>query len=340
MSGTLIWLDSFDFYTAAQGYRMYNGSGFNRGTPGRTGLYCGTDGAQLTLGAEIGTITMGAAWAPPGIVSDIFFQMGNTITGTYFSIGGVGDGRFWVHATYGGSTNTSAPSTFVFTSGQWYFIELQVNAVPTYVPPTMFTGGFIYVTFTYDFHVNENSIMSGMIVSPSFPTGSSDTSHHNFVDVLWGHGAWDDIYITDTEFLGDGSNVTLYPASDVLTGFTPSGGGNHWQMVNEHGSGGADDDTTYNDAPTAGLEDRYTLTTIPAFTGDIKGTMALWLVRKTDAGSAAYQGNYNGADPTAETFPNMTYKYLTDPQRKNPASGVDWTLSDINSLELGIVRVI
>jgi hypothetical protein len=336
--------------------RIWSQGGFGRTGPGggRSGIYGATGFAQYTFPANItGTgetsiLTTGFAWQVPltwaGITS--ICQFHNQITGLTFSLAPVGDGRFWMFADLFGSRNVSAPSgPFpTVTPGQWVFVEVQVISTAIFTPanPPVTTEGNMIVQCEYTLKLNEVTDMFGILDTPPLPTNNPSIAHFNFASASWGGGgALDDLYIMDSsDFLGDGSNNIIYPANDVETGWTPSGGTTLWQMIDDKYSPGADDDGSYVAASASALKFSCQLQTLAPFTGAITGAQAMMLVRKTDAGSALVTLEYNeGAYATSPVAPNQTYTYIIDGQRNNPITNTAWNITSINSLDLGGNRV-
>ena len=346
----LLFLDSFDHYSTSQAHRKWT-----TGTPnainsanGRTGngANIGTFGnISKTLGQEYLTMACGMAYKTQGYGQDpIAFA---SDIGLSASFGTNGDGRYFFECAAG----STAPSTFVLNIGEWYYIELYVTVTITTIDANHFTAAYDGLI-----RVNENTIASGSFSHTVTYSGS--TTGRGFSQLhLTGSGgssnsSVDDLYLTDGELLGDVKIGVLYPnAAGDSAGWTPNAAGANYTKVMEHS---ADDDTTYNSAGTTGLKDLYNLDNIdPAFTGTIKGVQALWCVKKSDEGSASVKGvwksgsteitqssglNYvapNGYPPSA-----TDYLYSIEPERKSLFTMADWTMAEIDALQLGITRTV
>ena len=159
----------------------------------------------------------------------------------------------------------------------------------------------------------------------------------------------DDFYLTDGEFLGDVRVGVLYP-NDVgdSSAWTPTAAPN-WANVDEHTP---DDDATVNSATSIGQKDLYKLDDLPGgFTYTLMGAQALWLVKKSDAGSAAVKGVWKsgGVEIDQDKGHNfqadgyhpsyLSYMYAMQPERKSIFTSADWAVGEINALQLGIKRV-
>jgi hypothetical protein len=259
----------------------------------------------------------------------------------YVSISHLGDGRLRIRAVANGVTVYGDPSTFVMNSNQWYYFELQVTA------SAVDNGdGTSTVTFVCTARVNEDQILSDTINI----TINASISDAKFATIRLGgpgggnQASVDDLYVTDTEFLGDVQIAVLYPnAAGDLTQWTPLAG-NNWDNTEEHPA--ADDDTTYNYSGTAAEIDLYNLDDIGGgFSGTIKGAQALWLVKKDDEGSGAVKGKWKHGVTTITQGTNfypsaLEYLYNRQAERKSLFTAADWTQAEIDAMQLGIERTI
>ena len=342
---TLLFLDSFDHYSNAQALRKWTRWGSAGITTGRNGFGGLTKGGigepGKTFGAEYAQLTAGLAYKTPGFANSIL-EFWNVVSPRPFAkLQHVGDGRLRIAFTTGASQSTSAPSTFVLNNNQWYYFEFQasVSAVDN-------GDGTSTLSYAATARVNEDQILSH---SDSLTINGSHT------DVKWaeiklgGPGGGrqatvDDLYVTDTEFLGDVQIAVLYPdGAGDLTQWTPLAG-NNWENTKEHPA--ADDDTTYNSSDTVAQVDLYHLDDIGAgFSGTIKGAQALWLVKKDDEGSGAVKGKWkHGVTTKTQTdnfFPSaLGYLYNRQAERVSLFTAANWTQAEIDAMQLGIERTI
>ena len=332
----LIFVDSFDHYSTAQSSRKWN-SGPTI-VAGRTGSGGSTGGGIVrTFGQTYFSFTLGVAFKfsdYSGIPVQFKYHDAPSGGNTEFWLTHNDDGRFYFrHERPGGDVATSPVTTFVAATGQWYYFEVQAAVTPGppgHLDASLRINGAVALTWSDDYT----------------PTGLP----FNRID-LWISGAIDDLYLTDTEFLGDVRVGVLYPnAAGDSSAWTPNAGTN-WSQVEEHP---ADDDTSYVSAATVSLKELYNLDDIdPAFTGVVKGVQALWCVKKSDEGQGAVKGvwksgvteitqsaghNYlapDGYHPSA-----ASYVYNIQTERVSLFTATDWTKTEINALQLGITRTV
>jgi len=343
----LIFIDSFDHYSTAQILRKWtstSGAPSIVTSPVRTGPQAIQGGAGnfafKTFNASYAQLTAGAAYQTQGFANAILtFQ--NASPAVTFLLQHVGDGRLNMFFQYGGQSATSPASTWVMNTNQWYYIETQATITggpPASVNATAQVNGVTILTWT-------GTLSSAGLAGLMF----------NAV-ALGGPGAGlnatvDDFYCTDTEFLGDIRIGVLYPnAAGDSAGWTASSTGlANYTMVLEHI---ADDDATYNKAPTTGLKDLYNLDDIsPAFTGPIKGVQANWCVKKSDGGVGSVKGAWKSGSteidqsqgdnfiPPNGFNPSYTsYLYSREAERNSLFTSSPWTIAEVNGLQLGIIR--
>jgi hypothetical protein len=150
---------------------------------------------------------------------------------------------------------------------------------------------------------------------------------------------FDDMYITTgaTGYLGD---IKIYP-------LRPTGNGNSSQLT---GSDGNSTDnyllvdelspsaTDYNGHATVANKDTYVLTDLASTSVTVHGTRTSAYAAKSDAGAKSGRivtrtnsTDYGGTDAALST----SYLSFDEFRVTNPNSGVAWTGSDINALEVG-----
>ena len=346
----LIFLDSFDHYTKPQFNRKWNTGSPNSidTTNGRTGkgANIGTFGnIGYTFGPEYQSLACGMAIRLNGYGNDpIAFQ---SDVGASCAFGTNGDGRYFYKCD-GGS---SAPSSFVLNLREWYYIELQDTVSFSLVDSTHYS-----ISHVGSLRVNEATISTGSFsrtVSGAVPGSSRGYARL----ALTGPGgslncSIDDLYLTDGELLGDIKIGVLYPnAAGDSSAWTPAPTAANYANVMEHIS---DDDATIVSAASVGLKDLYNLDNIPpSFTGTIKGVQALWLVKKTDAGSAFVKGvwksggteivqsqGYNYVSPNGYPPSYVDYLYSHEGERVSLFTSSDWSVSEVNALQLGLTRTV
>jgi hypothetical protein len=153
---------------------------------------------------------------------------------------------------------------------------------------------------------------------------------------------YDDLYVCDgtgpapwNTFLGDVRVLTSSPTSaGASTQFTPSAGANY-STVNELPFSASQ----YVQSGTVGQRDTYAIADIPATVSSVLGVQTNVISKKTDTGPmnvkpALVSGGsvYYGA--TTPLTSNDTT--LVDVRNVNPATGLQWSVTDVNNLEAGM----
>jgi hypothetical protein len=177
---------------------------------------------------------------------------------------------------------------------------------------------------------------------------------------FFGHGGSDshidDVMLFDSDTSDAGNNLTdcaVYPQPRIASLLPEAGNGANATWTRSTGADGGvlvnevapNGDTNYNTSSTTGQKDTYTLPSIGNVT--VWGTTLLLQVRKTAGGAVTsrpiyrsggtdYFGasfspttNYGGTNGVAGTLAYLSHCY-------DPATGVQWTTSGINALEVGI----
>lgn len=306
--------------------------------PARTGNgynFFATSSPYKTLGPGFGVYSMaaGLAYNTAAFANDPIV-LGFLPNGS-IALQHVGDGRFQVHLDIAPTYPTSTPSVFTMVQNEWFYLELQA---------TMSGSSMSYVA-----RANGGTILSGTF------TGTGLTSSYSFDNFVTGGpgGGYscivDDIYVTDGELLGDVRVYCLFPRLDGTTiQWVPSGGTTHFNLVKEHVP---DDMATYVSCDSSHInnKDEYYLDLIGAFPGIIKGVQACWCTLKTDAGDASIQGFYDNGSTIIDTsaainspfHPSyLSWMYFLNSQRKSVFTGNDWTVAEINAMQLGIQRLL
>lgn len=149
----------------------------------------------------------------------------------------------------------------------------------------------------------------------------------------------------NNDLLGDKKVLTVVPNGDgATTDFTPSTGSSHFALVDEIPPNTSD----YNESSTNGHVELYDMTDFPAGTQGISFAQLELYAAKSDAGAvmkfqrACRSGgsNFFGADMVLGTG----FLYITESGKKviletDPATAAAWTLSGINSAQMGVKLV-
>ena len=165
-------------------------------------------------------------------------------------------------------------------------------------------------------------------------TGTADWDYSQFTV----GGTLGGIYVSTGELFGPVQFTSLFPRAngDVNT-WTPLNPPNYSQ-VNEHSP---DDNASYVQANASGNEDLYFLDTLTG-SGDIKGTMLMLMMENSSQGITSVEPQYKsgGVTMAPSTFNPSSGAYLAflDPQRHSLFTGVDWTVAEVNGMQVGALR--
>lgn len=364
-TSTLFFVDSFDHYSSSQVDRKWtsHSGSFSIVSDGRTGngADIGGGGPILTLRANQTELSAGTAYRirPVGGFANPPLGFQNIVPGIgiNFELAHVGDGRFWIRiecqetatsswTPTGGNIQTGAsifgpPSTLSIHNNEWCYLELQgiVAFTPTDAThATLSFSGNAYLNGALLCSISQ----SGTVLQSTYAGGAQANFAQFYIFGPGGGGSatFDDVYLTDTELLGDIKIAVLYPnAAGDTTAWTPNASGANYTKVKEHP---ADDDTTYVSAGGAGVLDLYNLDDIGTFTGNIMGAQSLVLAKKSDSGYATIVSELKSAGTTQDGLPwnpsNGAYVYGRDAYRVSPFTSTGWILSEINALQLGQKR--
>lgn len=328
---TLLHIDSFDHYDAISELTSKWTGPIPGGSAvlvtGRFGTGQAIKGtnAFITLpDAPFTALTQGVGYNTGNFQNDIFLiqDLSNANTGNN-SLRQLGDGRLQVIIR---NAFVGSPSAIALSLNQWYFVEFQIISV--------FSGGSN--TVSWEARVNNATILSGSTTI----AGAAIT----YATVQLDNGSltiYDDYYCTDTEFLGDHPIICLYTNADgSLTGWTPSAAGAHYLMTKEHNP---DEDATYIYSSTPGDQELENLDDIPGPVSAILGGQFLWRTKKSNGGVATITGDVKSGGTTVSTatyYPSAdNYLYLRQPYRKSPFTGVDFTATEVNAIQMGPTRV-
>lgn len=152
---------------------------------------------------------------------------------------------------------------------------------------------------------------------------------------------FDDLYICDgtgtknNSFLGDCRVDTKFPTgTGASTQFTPSGGANNWDNVND---AAPDGDSTYNYADTASYADSFAFEDVSS-SSTIHGLQVSVVARKDDAGTRTMAATttvggtrYDGDTKTlGDTYVNHAQVW-----ENNPTTSTAWTDATVSAAEFG-----
>ena len=230
-----------------------------------------------------------------------------------------------------GSTVLATATSHAFLLNTWYYIEVKVVVHDTTGSVAVRVDG-VPVTF--------NASLTGIDTRNAGTAGIVDRVRFAGSAAYY---FYDDLYICDdagsvnNDFLGICKIERLLPSTGNgdHVDFTCSTGTDHGALVDENPP---TDDTDYVSSDTAGHQDCYHYPSL-ALTGSILGVQTNLYARKTDAGArtvAAIVRSGGTTYPGAALAPLTTYRYLTEVQAVNPATGLAWTAAEIAGLQVGM----
>lgn len=301
--------------------------------------------ATATLNETMTTGYFGFAWNCAGMSTGANFTVeildttvGGTaqLTLTFSALGQIAVYRGTTSGTLIGASAANAfnPATFPFVeigahidaSTGWVAVEVEQNPVTWTTNPT---------------NVNtKGSSASATFGGVSFMSPGWGLSNQQYNQTI----TIDDLRFNDTTtgpgaypcngFMGDLTFKTGFVNGNGTVTWTPLTGTN-WGEVSETAFDG---DTSYNATATVGNEDLFNL---PAFATTVSTIVAVDIIggyREVDAGghTMTNQIKVGGTDNAGATLSLSTsYQYFVDSFAVNPTTSASWSLSDINSMEIG-----
>ncbi len=332
MADTIVWIDGFDHYTAAQSIRKYSAAISAMGTGRFTGQ---TANYTSNVNSEKVFTTTSSAWR-------VGFAVKINSTTTAIQIFKLRDGANeqvdigtsltrQLRITRNGTQ--LGVSTQTLNISQWYYVEWYV------VISDSISSNQCYAKLDGADAIN---------MTAGTDTRNTATTADRFA--ISGQGSnnieIDDLVVsmmdttTSPTFLGDLRVQTLFPNADGnYSQFVGSDGNstNNYQLV--------DDTTTVNDADYSGSstvsnKDSYNIENLTFTPGSIKAAKITSCMRRDDAGAKTGRvffrtggSDYESGDITPASSGFVFEGYIAE---LNPGTASAWTASDINALEIGI----
>ena len=347
----VLFADSFDHYTTyaqmitkwtVAGASSFQFGGIAAGV-GRFGGNCwraGRDDGNGLIRKYVGnktTLIAGCAFkqdAPAGSPVLIGFWEGGTLQ-TYIRANWT-KGRLEV---VGGAGTVIATGNIVIAPGIFYFIEFKATISNSTGTTAVRVNGDVDTPLTLT-NVDTQASANAWADSVGWGWGNALTQSTSFMYA-------DDFYICDdsgtsnNDFLGDIRVIDLFATSDSATdnAWVASPSGSKFATVDD---ATPNDDTDYissatpNDRQTFGYGDI-------SQTGTIKAVQFCPWARKDDAGTRtiAMIARIGTTDYDQANLPSLSSTYAFYPQvvELSPATGVAWTISEINGAEFGVLEV-
>lgn len=226
---------------------------------------------------------------------------------------------------------TLATGTKVLNISTWYYLEFKIIIHGT--------------TGTYELKIDGVTDIIGTGANTQ-NGGTGQWNNIRLLSITHSNAYYDDLYICDTSgsaprntFLGPVKIETLMPQTDAVAagsnaGLTPSTGTDHGALVDEI----PPNTTDYNKSSTVGVKDTYNYPSM-ALTGTIMGIQTNLYVAKSDISARTVCGvirigstDYDGATLT----PTTGFQYQSEVRPVNPNGSIEWTVADVNSIQVGM----
>jgi len=341
----LIFCDSFDHYiTADMNLKWTNAGGMTIGN--NVGRFAGgaawndNNGSYTyrSLSPSLTVATFGAAVKFTGAPSsapqsnNAFGFMSTSASQAVLGVSTVLPG-FLVVGRSPNTTNVSnfplAYGTIPINFGTWYYLELQVTS-------------FHDTTGALSVRVNGVSDPGLSLVNVNTDNAGTGSANRIVIGGGGNSGAGvyiDDLYVRDdSTFMGDVRVSALYPNepgshTDFTRGGTDSGA--NWSQVSNVVP---DSDTSINSSVAVNAIDSFGISTLPTTAGSVLGVQELIYARKTDAGVrslAAFERSGTTETVGSTVALSTSYAYQRSIVELNPATGIPYTVAEINALEIG-----
>lgn len=229
-----------------------------------------------------------------------------------------------IYVTRGGTTFFISEG-FAITNNSWAYVEMHVEVSTT-------VGKIIL-------RVNGETLYSGTGLN----LGSANTHRIRFAfddtGVPFGihRYAIDDLITSynEDDTPGESAALVLTPSADVAVDFTRLSGAANFEMVDEQQ---VDSESTYNSSTTVGHRDIFELQNFTTTPDEVKGLFVSIAARKTDSATRRleYFFEIGGVEYSIETvFLGGNYQFFEKVVELNPATGLPWTVAQVNATRIG-----
>jgi hypothetical protein len=343
----LLFIDSFDHYQTAQLASKWTNTtqGLGSGIVPGAGR-CGSQ-ALVMGGSGLGIVEKGIAF--PGVTGIVGFAYKETIqlfnsmpivflgsalgAGAHVYLTRNLDGSLSATRNDAGPVVLGTTAPDLIRENVYYFIEYKLTVDAAAGVVVVRINGNVVLNLTAQ-NTKSNLVVGSTLTSMGFYSGASYSAY------------FDDLYVSDdtgaapwNDFLGDVRVEYLRPDGpgahqdwDLVGALT------HWQAVDDGAA--PDDDVSYIHTSTAGLQDTETYLPTGLPNGTIYGLQVNLYSRKTDSGPrqvAPIIRHAGGDHLGVNQAPSFgSYRFLIQIYPLNPGTGVAWTISDVNAIEVGI----
>lgn len=334
----LRFLDSFDHYaTADLGKKWTSVVGAitvqAAGRRSTSSLRFGAQGIYLRLSLDNqATWIMGAALRfdtyPTIALGSAFWQVLDGAT-LQDDVRLLPDGRVTLYC----GTTALVTSTAVLSPDTYNYLEWLVTIHPTAGVSTLRSNGVVIATVSgANTRSTANSFASAIQMGVITANATANM----------GNSDADDLYICDgtgsaphNTFLGDCRIDTLFPNAEGSTQqWTPSAAAAHSTLVDE----ATPNTTDYVSSSTPTHRELFGLQDLSVVTGTIYGVQLGLAVLKSDAGTRLLKGviRSGASEAVGSTVALGTSQtYMVQVQTTDPATGMVWTDTAVNSVEVG-----
>lgn len=323
-----------NLWTGGTGPRIWEGWGGNGYS-----LSLGSDGSadqhyvQLPFGSNLSTIYIGFAFRPRVtlLTSTPLFGMWNEGNSVYNTIAYLmNNGSIRIQGTNFGSSPLTAATVAVDACrpGNWSYIEYKVVIASG-------TGGSVIM------RVNGVEVFNVTGIDTQ-ETGTTASHLRLFgmdgdADTQNGQGCFDDVYISDSAFLGPIKIEHILPNGDTADeDFTLSTGADSYALIDDNP---VDDDTTYIESNTPTDKTLVDLAALTYIASDVKAVQVN-LTSKVDTGTMnqipkVKSGTTEGSG-TTQGISTTTYKTTKHVFETNPDTAAAWAVSEVNGMQAGV----
>lgn len=332
---SLLFLDGFDHYNPQQLNGFLPGAGWGKATylsplaqqvagrrPTSKALRLANDGALNTmyyakaLSSPQTSLIIGMAFRLNQALEDLPLLTLITTTGQQFKLS---LDSFGILSLQNAAGTVLSSSTRAFAFNSWHFIELAATASNSFVA-----------------RVNGQQVFS---TTASFGTFAAlrlgkNAASNSVLDI-------DDLYVcnalgaVNNTFLGNVRIDTLYPNSDVATGWT-SPVANHYSVINKP----VPDLNTTLSAEAINLQDTYNFDDLPAIIAPaILGLQLNSLVASSDGSSATVKQLVQVGATTQLLnvhYLSSDFSYISNVLELNPVTNAAFTEANFNAAKFGL----
>ncbi len=241
------------------------------------------------------------------------------------------DGTLTVRAGLSGGGNPLVGTTdFAIHFGKWHYLELETvltGSAPIHAHMKLKVNGALLLDAGADTLHNAADLTSA----------TATINRH----ALTGACDYRDVYFNKTanSFRGDIKIIGRRTNGDVITDFTPTGGGTSFDQINEDYS---DFDTTTIASATPGDQAIFDWQDIPGFSGTIQAVQISMLAKKDDEGLRTIKivtGDTGTEESSDEYYLSDDYVVYHTPQDVDPATGLAYTQAGYNAKRFGVEMV-